>query len=389
MIDTLGEDDVAGLVDPTFALIIQYWSSISVETQNRVYEMISQLLKLRAPMIREVVHSLPSLAGIPLMAKFEEELSKLKSQMDTKHHFQSFSQRCQSENPAVVTSALRELVEYLEEHQDWLHASASNEQPDPVVGELTRSILDTSVSFSETDPEILIMCAKSLGLIGCLDYTKIEAVKEKKDIMVLSNFSNEDEVRDFVIFLLREVLVKAFLCATNSRSQGFLAYAMQELLAIAEFQNSVGVRARDASFDANYRRWVSLPESVRTLLTPFLDSKYFVTAGVTQAPCNYPLFSLEVSHKQWLRTMTFDLLKREPGNPNVRTLFSVLSRIIRSQDIAISEFLLPFAVLNVVIHGQEQEKLDIAKEMLAVLDQSLPDHSSLQDDIVLCSQVGV
>ena len=389
MMDTLGEDDIAILVDPTFALIVHYWDFFLPTTQAQAYEMVSRLLKSHTSMIREIVHTLPSLAGIPLMSKFEEELGKFKVQMVVKHHFQAFSQRCQNENATVVTRALTELAIYLENHQGWLHETAASEQPDPVVSHLTRSILDASVRLNESNLDISILCAKCLGLIGCIDPTRIEAGREKKEILVLSNFTRDEDIRDFIIFFLREVLVKAFLSATNSRSQGFLAYAMQELLSLGDFQSSVGPRSRDVPFDANSQRWHSLPESIRTLLTPFLDSKYFVTAGVAQSPCNYPLFNPEMSHRQWLRAFTYDLLKKDLGGGMVRQLFSVLSRIIRSHDITISEVLLPFAVSNVVLNGTEQEKLDIAREMLAVLDQPLLNKTSLKENLILCSQVSL
>lgn len=387
MMETLGEDDIAPLVDPTFALIVQYWDILTPMTQAQAYEMVSSLLKVHSSMIRDIVHTLPSLAGITLMSKFEEEIGKFKVQMDVKHHFQAFARRCQNENAAVVTRALTELVVYLEEHQDWLHETAASEQPDPVVSLLTRSILDTSVLFNESDSNISLLCSSCLGVIGCLDPTRIDAVKEKKEILILSNFARDEDVRDFVIFFLREVLVKAFLSATNSRSQGFLAYAMQELLSLGDFQSSVGNRSRDVMFDANSRRWHSLPESIRTLLTPFLDSKYFVTAGVAQSPCTYPLFSANMSYRQWLRAFTYDLLKKEIGGKTVQELFSVLSRIIRSQDISISEFILPFVISNVALNGTDQEKTDIAREMLAVLDKPLVDNTPLKENLILCSQV--
>ena len=385
---TLEEDDIATLVDPTFAIIVQYWDSFLANTQEEAYNMISHLLKSHSSMICDIVHTLPSLAPVPLMAKFEEELGRLKARMGVKHHYQAFSQRCQNENATVVFRALKELTEYLLENQGFLHETANSEQPDPVVGQLARSILDASVLFSNTHPEISVLCAKCMGLVGCLDPTRIEALREKKEILVLSNFVRDDETNDFVIFFLREVLVKAFLSATNSRSQGFLAYAMQELLSISEIKESVRPRPRDAPFDANYRRWVSLPESVRTTLMPFTNSKYFVTAGVSQLPSTYPLYDAKVGHGQWLRTFTFDLLKRRLGEGKVKTIFSVLGRIIRFQDISISNFLLPFACLNVVITGNDREKLEIGRELLLVLHQSLPEQRYSRDNIILCSQVG-
>lgn len=387
MMITLGEDEIANLVDPTFAVLIQYWDYFLPEIQARAYDMISHILKSYSSMIRDIVHTLPSLAAIPLLAKFEEELSKLQAQMDIKHHFQAFSQRCQNENATVVLCALHELAKYLSKHQDFLHEAANCEQPDPVVAHLARSILDTSVLFNNAHSEISILCAKCMGLVGCLDPTRIEAVRENREILVLSNFVRDDETNDFVVFFLREVLVKAFLSATNSRSQGFLAYAMQELLSITNIRESVKPRSRDGPYDANYRRWVSLPESVRTTLMPFTDSKYFVTAGIPQPFCSYPLHKAGMGYSQWLRTFTFDLLKKAVGEGKVHIIFSVLSRIVRFQDISISNFLLPFACLNAIVNGHDGEKLPIGQELLLVLGQPLPEHASSRDSVILCSQV--
>lgn len=383
----LGEDEIASLIDPTFAILVQYWEHFVPELQTRAYDLISHIMKTHAAMIRDIVHTLPSLASIPLMAKFEEELDRVKAQMDVKHHFQAFSQRCQSENATVVLRALNELANYLDEHQDFLHETANSEQPEPVVAQLARAVLDTSILFSISHPDIGVLCAKCLGLIGCLDPTRIEAIRDKRDILVLSNFLKDDETNDFVVFFLREILVKAFLSATNSRSQGFLAYAMQELLSISEIGQSVRPRSRDGSYDANYGRWASLPESVRTTLMPFVDSKYFVTAGIEQPPSVYPLYSRQLGHGQWLRTFTFDLLKKQVGKGKVQTIFAVLSRIVRFQDISISNFLLPFACLNVIINGADHDRLTIGQELLLVLHEPLPDQNSSRDNVVLCSQV--
>lgn len=387
MMNTLEEEEIAALVDPSFALLVQHWDSFNSGIQGQAYEMVDNLMKSHSSMICDIVHTLPSLASIPLMAKFEEQLSALKARMDVKHHFLAFSERCQNENATVVLTALDELTHFLAKHQSFLHETANSEQPDVVVSQLLRSILDTSVLFSSTHPEISVLCARCLGLIGCLDPTRIEATREKREILVLSNFVRDDETNDFVVFFLREVLVKAFLSATNSRSQGFLAYAMQELLSISEIRDAVISRSRDGLQDANYRRWVSLRESVRTTLMPFTDSKYFVTAGVSQSPCTYPLYSGEMTHGQWLRTFTFDLLKRTVGTGKVQTIFSVLSRIVRFQDISISHFLLPFACLNIIVSGVDHDRRELERELLQVLLHSLPDQGPRRDSVILCSQV--
>ena len=387
MIGTLGEEEIGNLVDPTFAIISQFWETFNPKTQARAVDAISQLLKTHPETVRQTVRTIPSLASIPLMSKFEEELGKIKAQMDVKHQYQAFSERCQSENVTVVASALKELEKFLIKHQRFLHDVAMQEQPDPVVAQLIRSILDACVLLGETHQEIPILSAKCLGLVGCVNPTRIEAAKDKKGMLVLSNFQEAEETKDFVIFAFREVMVKSFLSATNSRSQGFLAWAIQQLLKFIQFNTSVMVRSRNVPHDANYLRWMTLPESVRNTLTPFMTSKYVVTDGFKQAPCTYPLFRSGMTHQQWLRMFTLDLLQKGEGE-NIDQIFSTFSRIIRTQEVSISDFILPFAGLYTIVSGIEQSILNVAGELLHVLNYPLPEGDSQgRSDIILCSQV--
>ena len=323
------------------------------------------------------------------MEKFEAELGSLKGQMDTKHQYKAFGQRCQSENATVVLRALTELEAFLAEHQGFLHTSATSQQPDAVIAYLTRSVLDACVRFSESNPEIAVLCAKCLGLIGCLDPTNIEAPRESREILVLSNFEKADETIDFVVFLLEEILVKAFLSATDTRAQGFLAYAMQELLNFCELDISVTNRSHDVQTSANYRRWINIPESIRNTLTPFLTSKYILKEGISQPNCTYPLFKSGLSYASWVRMFVLDLLRKGCG-ANASTVFGICRRIIRGQDVSIANFVFPYIALNIVVGGTEQQKRDIANESLFILSQPLPENNqSMRENMVLCSEVSI
>ena len=338
-------------------------------------------------MVRDMVNTIPSLAPIPLMSKFEDELGKLKAQMDIRNHYQAFSQRCQNENATVVARALIELEDYLAENQGFLHVAAIGEQPDPVVAQLTRSILDACVRFSESHAELAVSCARCLGLVGCLDPTRIDAAKDIKDILVLSNFEKADETVTFVVFFLCEILVKEFLSVTDTRSQGFLAYGMQELLKFCRLDTSAILRSRDSHSNENYRRWVGLSESVRNTLTPFLTSKYTLTAAPSQPARKYPIFSTSINHGSWLRAFVLDLLQKGHGE-NASDVFQVCRRTIRGQDVSVSGFLLPFVVLNVIVSGVEFQKQEIAEEILAVLGGTLPqDSQQARENVIACSQV--
>ncbi|KAA8650030.1 protein kinase MEC1 [Aspergillus tanneri] len=161
---------------------------------------------------------------------------------------------------SALPQALTELVPYLSKHEEFLHRTVLSEQPDPVVAHLVRALLDCCVKFNMSSDVITY------------------SVKEKKDILVLSNFENMEETFDFILFFLQHVLVETFLSASNTRAQGFLAYAMQGLLRFCNLDSAVTQRSRDIQADEKYQRWLELPESVRNTLTPFLTSKYTVTS---------------------------------------------------------------------------------------------------------------
>ena len=387
MVGILGEDEVGPLVEPTFSIIAHHWLFFNEEVQVQAHDMISMLLKAYPGLIRDTASTIPSLTGIPLMSKFEEEIGKIRDQMDVKPHFQAFTQRCNNENTVVVIRALVELEVYLKEHQGFIHEAAVREQPDPIVSQLVRSILDSCIRFKEPNSDVPALAAKCLGLIGCLDSTRVEATLEQRDMLVLSNFTKADETKEFIIFFIREILVKVFLSTTNPRAQGFLAYAMQELLIFAEFDKSVTVRPRDTQYNANYLRWMELPESIRNTLTPFLTSKYCITPAAQQPNCAFPLYRATMTHSQWLRALTYDLLRNCAGE-NARVLFPVLSRIVRFQDISIPTFLLPFAALNIIVGGTTQQVSDVETELKHILRHPLPENDTAgRETLILCSQV--
>ncbi|KAF9892395.1 serine/threonine-protein kinase M1 [Aspergillus nanangensis] len=387
LVRSLHEEEVEPLVDQTLSIVLKYWAKFTEDTKNRAFELVGYILKNHSELVRDFYSTMPSLATIPVMSRFEAEINQLKGGMDVRSQFFAFIRRCQSENATVVEQALSELVPYISNHEEFLHRTVLGEQPDPVVAQLTRSLLDCCVKFNASSDSITLLSARCLGLIGCLDPNRVESIKEKKDIVVLSNFDQMEETFDFILFFLQHVLVEAFLSASNTRAQGFLAYAMQNLLRFCNVDTAVTQRSRDNQAEGKYHRWLELPETVRNTLTPFLTSKYTVTVGAISSNCNYPLFKAEKTHGEWLRDFVQDLLQKGGGD-NARLVFSVCSRIVKGQDISISSFLLPFAVLNRVVGGTEKEQQDLLNELTYVLSHPLPDaNNHIYETTLLCSQV--
>jgi serine/threonine-protein kinase ATR len=398
MLTCLDDEDVKMMLESTFSTIIQRWEDFAEAIQRRAAESLEYLLKHRNHLIREMIDNIPSLARFAQLSEIEKQLNKLRVHTDIGQTFQTFSRRVSHENSGVAAQSLVELKAYLRLHQSFLQASAVSEQPDIVVGQLVRSILDTCVKFNESHHDIAQLSAECIGLIGCLDSNRVESVREQRDMVVVNNFYDPGETTDFVLFLLEEVIVKAFLSATDTGLQGFLSFVMQELLEKCDFREACASNSNRRSADntnANdvYRKWLALPGNVQATLTPFLTSRYFLP-DMAKAKTEYPIFRPDQSrpdkvYNMWLRAFVLDLLQK-PLNLNAELIFAPLCRAIRIKDVSVASFLLPYVVLHVIVEGTDQHREEIGGELLRVLQYQISTDSHLKkEDLKSCSEVSL
>lgn len=389
LLTVLDEVHLKLVLGQTFALIVHNWEMFSDETQLKASASLENLRKQHNQLMQSQVGHLASLASIPMLSKLEGEIVRLKAKKDPLTHLVYFSERCNDENSVVVQHALKELVPFLEEHQRLLHQSAINQNPLPALITLSRSLLDICVRFPGHHVEIRTLCAQCLGIIGGLDPYRVETVREKKMVLVLHNFEQAAEVIQFVAFMLEEVLVKVFLSTTNARSQGWLAWLMQELCALCGFDTNATESGRASSQVNNpaARRWEQFPEPVQKVLTPFLDSKYRFTTNEEVPVAKYPIFGLEISHALWLRTFTYDILQKAKVQ-NAKMFFPTIGRVARREDLSIASFILPYAVLSVVVGGDEVDAANVGRELLTVLQTDLQGAGHTEAmNIKQCSEV--
>jgi serine/threonine-protein kinase ATR len=387
LITHLEPEEVEALVDQSIAIVLRYWKSIQEGSKQMALAFVDHIFQHHGYQLRDIFQTLPSLLSIPEMAQFESQMNKIKDTMDISERLGAFSVRCQSESLTVIEQALQELVSFLDDKNGLLHKMLFNHQSNSGVARLTRTLLDCCVKFQSTSDEISILSARALGLIGCLDPNRVEITREKKDIMVLSNFANAEETFDFTMFFLQYVLVDAFLSVSNTRSQSFLAYGMQALMSSSAITTEITSPSNDIEKDNKHRRWLDLPEIVRNTVTPFLTSRYSITVGAPKAECTYPLLLPDMSYGKWLRTFGLDLLQKTYAS-NVNMIFGVFTRMIRDQDITIAASILPFAVLNVAADGPAKHKEEIRQEFIHILSHPLPEDSTrARENVILCSEV--
>jgi serine/threonine-protein kinase ATR len=346
------------------------------------------MLKTHNTLIRDRIEMIPSLAGIDLLQKFEGEINRFKAALDPMVHFEAFSRRCKDESATIVQQALVELVPFLGAHQKLIHESAVSEQPSPYIARVSRAIMDASVRFKETQSEILDLCGQCLGIIGSIDPNRVESLRDKREILMLSNFEKANEVIDFVASMLETVLVESFHSAPTGKTQTYLAYVLQELLKFCGFRQAVIYRPKSSQSTPTYQRWIQIPEAVRSTLTPYFNSKYVIVHPSMPADGeNFPIFQHGMTHGTWLRTLVFNLLHRGKGD-NAQMVFPVLSRVIWGHDLAIPTFLLPFVVLNIVVGGTDIEVESIRAEFLNVLAFDISDVSQPEvENVKQCSEV--
>jgi serine/threonine-protein kinase ATR len=386
LIPVLDEEDVKTILDETLVIIIRHWSAISPTLHQKTHQMLGKLVKVHQMIFQDNIMTLPSLHGVPLLSKFAAEFDRLRNSESVESQARAFARRLRVDGDTLVFQTLTELVIFLDTNQEFIHDTAASEHPSVVLSDLVCALLDVTVR--NTAPEAAELCGRALGIIGCLDPNRVEAVRKKRQLLILSNFETADECVDWIVFFFEDVLVKAFKSVTNARQQGFLAYTMQELLNFCGFREAEISRLRSTQPPDTLKRWDSLPAHVRVTLTPLLTSRYLVTSNseVTVPKRKYPSFNPEYSHSHWLRSMTTDLLFKAKGD-NAKAFFPLLARILSGQYLAIPRFIFPYAVLNVVLGGTVAEIKGITDEFLEIL-QAEPQSQSLsqQETVRLCSE---
>lgn len=366
-------EELEGIVENTFVIIAQHWHRVSSESQTKAHDSVAKLVKEHQELIQAVLLILPSLGSIPMLSKFENQFKRLKSNANPAVLLSAFIRRLRNENAAVVKQALSELLTYLGLQKNWVHDTTITDNPDPSIPSLLRCLLDIVAEHGRSSEDVAILAVRCLGIIGAVDPNRVEAVQDKPELIVLSNFEQADDAVDFVVYVLEHVLVKAFLSVTNPRTQGFLAYTMQEMLRFCGFnkQSLLAYRPHGSQSDTLIQRWQAFSESARDTLTPFLSSKYVLNARANPVPSDmhYPRFTLEASYSTWVKDFTFNLVTRAKG-PNAAEIFSTLGRVVRGYDASIAAFLLPFVAANVIIGGERSDSADIITEIMHILSTS-------------------
>lgn len=377
MLTHLEEEDVEALLETTFFIVSRYWTTLDATTATIGKNMLVSLLDKHGAMVEIHISKLPSLSACKGLEVVERNLKAMRPALSMEEALDVFAQRVSHDNAGVVHQALAELAPYLRDNQNALYTSAVSQRPDNAITTVLRSLLDCACKYNGVQAEITRLCVQCIGLIGCLDSNQIETVREQRSIVVLNNFEAAEELTDFGLFLLEEVLVPSFLSATDTKLQGFLSYAMQELLDKCDIKAACAMNETGMMGGGDiYRKWIAIPDHAREVIAPFLTSRYMV-APMPPVTVEYPIFHPGKPYGNWLRSFVIDML-RKGQHPHADLLFEPIMRVIRVKDLSTAEFLLPYLVLHVLLGSRstEDEKDRIVNELLGVLRHQPADDAS-------------
>ncbi|RVD85244.1 uncharacterized protein DFL_003570 [Arthrobotrys flagrans] len=363
--------DIAPYFPVVLCLLIKSWTEFGEPSKRLGRSLLSQIFEIHKATLQDEADSLPLMTIIPEFDQYEKILSVSRNK-DLKEQLRILTARGTHENPLVVERALIELRGYLEKNEHFIRDITNDEIPDSVVAEVIRNLLDVCVKHGQSTNSIAKLASECLGMIGAVDPNRIESPRRLDDLMILHNFERTEESIQFAHFLLEHHLVKAFLSATDTRAQGFLSFAMQELLKFCGFSPEVLVKQNtDYAVAPGQTRWRDFSVTARNVLSPYLSSKYILSTAATSHKSTYPIFSTTKSYREWLTEFLLDLLPKARG-VHTKTLFAeIISKIVKGQDLSILNFILPYIVLHIVISGTVGDKNNICLEMVSILQHEM------------------
>ncbi|CAG5123040.1 unnamed protein product, partial [Candidula unifasciata] len=139
----------------------------------------------------------------------------------------------------------------------------NSEPAEPILSELVTALLS---GCRDTDYRTQILYGQCLGDLGAIDAGRLELITKRPDVK-LANFHPSVSNDDFAYELIN-VVVKAFLAATEPRVQDSASFALQELLQIYKIREP----GDNQSAKSKGKLWDRFPDQTQEILIPLLNS---------------------------------------------------------------------------------------------------------------------
>ncbi|WVQ68017.1 uncharacterized protein L199_006223 [Kwoniella botswanensis] len=373
-ISTLRFSDVGPFVGRTTGALIANWYTFGPHERDIAAKIINDIAD-NVKDLSQYVDEIVGLDDIPELQSAATRLTARRRKAKVQDHISKVLDRTDSKNVAIATASTRELKSLLLNRQAEIETLVRGDTFDGVMSRLMTNLLSTATRDGDCQ-ELRALSYECMGIIGALDPDRLGLSSDTGTMTIAANFTEPEESKDFALHLIRDLLVDAFRATNDTKHQTHLAYAIQELLKFCGFSpkilhssEKVSTRTRD--------RWESIPKDQLETLTPLLESRFSISDGPIKT-YSHPIYSSAPTYREWLQNWTTDLIGKVmsmagdgPSTRDSKTIFGAFRGVLKNQDVTVAHHLLPHLVLNVLLSGLRNYRLEISSEINAVLQEQV------------------
>ncbi|KAK4058120.1 hypothetical protein OIO90_000859 [Microbotryomycetes sp. JL221] len=382
--------EIGPYLGPISSLFVRLHNELTPPQREIVKRTIEYIVIDNADNLANFVQDVADLSGVPELDRAARRLHRVRAKWSQAQRIEYFISRIANENDAVAYQALKELQPFLAE-SEWTDSATKGDTFEPLVGDLIRALLNAIVRDGVDQKNVRDAALACLGCLGALDPARIDVPSGDSPFTVLDNFENRKESIEFALHLIQDMLIGIYRSTNDTKHQEFLAFAIQSLLNFCGFTKALLTPGADKTADeVTWARWSRLPKFVHETCGPLLGGSFSIHQKEHARVNTYPIYTQQGSYRDWIRTLTNDLVlntKRnaDEGRASVDAfqIFQAFNAVLYLDDIAVAQYLLPHVVLTSIISGTDHDRQKIKQEMQVVLaDQVDPspnrsDHSRL------------
>lgn len=395
IINKVDPKSVEFIFDSLLSQFIQQFESFSEENQKITTEIILLLLKSvphKDISYRYALQKIPSLKNI----KFQH--------VSDRRIIADFRIRLKSDNKWILEQVLDDLIEYLVNGQvkyqqvikddelllnsflNIIEILVSNSFKNYNDNNNNNNLNNVSNDNNMEDSQIAQKSAKVISLLGNLDLTLSRSTSTSHRLFSSNAYDNvtnfllvtnlqkhqssgqDSSTVEFSLYFLKNILVRYFVSSVDPEEQKYLAYTIQEYLSIFEIPSSV---------------WDNFDSLTKNILEPLKITRYKQNLKIRLT--EFPIYKSGKDYSNWLRELTANLLHRCAGLAEAVfkapvSMTSICS-IIPILDIGVSKFVLPYAILFLVVIEPENNiyKKQLQKELMNILQHDL---NSINNEVI-------
>ncbi|CUS22014.1 LAQU0S04e06194g1_1 [Lachancea quebecensis] len=394
LIKRLTQEQLSTVIDSFVPFMLQKWHIFNQKAKTIVRNILNVLIKEKKdlilssrPYITVALVNMHELRALEENKSFARLVNKV---LYTTNWYQEYSKNLQSKNKHLVRQSLSDVRSLLLKKQIENSRQDSSSSSKFDIAMLLGSLLDASYRFRGDNPELCRDCTAVIGIIGVLDATKYQLPRISTHMRDVYDFGDHSQTVKFLIKITDSILVPAFWECENPTKQLFVALVMQESLKYCGLSASSWDIQKPDLYPNETKLWERFNDISKTTLYPLRSSLYMAQSWKEYSPISYPSFNPKEGYKSWLKNLTLDLLKTSTDENHPLHVFSSL---IREDDGFLSENLLPYVIMDILIKAEEHtiykgfaDNLTLEFTYIFELEHSLLNHYQV-DSLKMCYEI--